>query len=318
MKFNKNHKIFIYFFLLSLGNILTSQETVLSSNFAIRDFEVLDSNTIIYIEKRDIKSVNLNSKVNDTLISDNGFFIGGYGLNLFFSDEQRKIITASNELVEDRSSVRFYDIDKKDVDKHKVLYSKSILDFFTSPKDSLLLLSHKDSTIRVYRYGKKPFFKKIDSVNIKSYSRKIKYFNGNIYYVTDEGSLNEYNIKTKTHTVIYENDYLLINFVIDPRRKQVYASTITGEIVMVKIDETSKNKIVKLGNSIIEALEIFDDDYLIVGDWKGQITAINIETVTIKKLQKLNHRVIKIVSKNGYIYTSSSKRRIEKWKFKMF
>jgi hypothetical protein len=318
MKLNKNQKRFIYFLFLSLGNVLVSQETVISTDFAVRDFQILDNNTIIYIEKRNIKSAKLNSKTNDSLINEKGFFIGGYGLNLFLLRDQRKIITASNELVEDRSSIRFYDIDEKNVNKHKVLYSKRILDFFTSPKDSLLFLSHKDSTIRVYKYGKKPFFRKIDSVKTMAFSRKVKYYNGNIYYITDEGSLNKYNLKTKSDTVISNTNLFLINFLIDQRRRKIYASTITGEILIVNEDDSSKSRVMKLGNSIIEALEIFDDNYLIVGDWKGQVTAINIETFIVKKIQKLNYRVIKMAGKDGYIYASTSKRGIEKWKFKAF
>lgn len=319
MKFRYLKGLLICSIILCFSDKVIGQETILEPSFAVRDFKILDS-SLIFIEKRNIKSFNLELKKEDSIIDKDGFFIGGYGLKLVLAKDENKIITASNELVQDRSSIRFYDIEKRDVNKYKVLYSNRIVDFHASPKDSLLFLSHKDSTIKVYRYGIKPWYKNLHTIKLNSISRRINYSNGNIFYITDKGEVFRFNISNEETELIEKIDQPLVNFEIDVARQKIYATTINGELIILNIGTPQSRilKTLKIGTSIPEAMAIIKNDYLLIGDWDGNISAVNLNTFQIKVIHKLNHRIIKILPQNEIFYTSTLDKKIRKWKFKLF
>ena len=305
--------LFLLLFLL-LTNPGSSQEVILKTDFAVRDFEIKDQ-IVFYIEKRDIKSYNFKTKSNNTLVKKEGYFIGGYGIKLFSLYNEHKIVTASNELREDRSSIRFYDTNLKEVDKYEVLYSKGLVDFDLSSKDSLLFLSHRDSTLKIYRYGGRPLYRLTDSVPTNSHARKIKFYGNSLYYITDNGKLNVYDVILKQGKEICSIKDMPTNFIIDQIRDRIYLSTISGKILVI---DTELNAIVdrlSLGDSIIEAMELYQENFLIVGDWDGRLSKVNLNNLEITLLGELEERIISIKTYQNKFYTSSAKKEIRKWTF---
>lgn len=298
--------------ILAYSNVI-SQETILKTNFTVRDFEIID-NTLLYIEKRDIKSYNLVTKTEDTLFKKGGFFIGGYGLRVFHSKEQQKIITASNELVKNRSSIRFYDVIKKDINKYHVLYDTELMDFYIASKDSIFFLSKKDLTIDTYKYGGKPRYKKTDSIKTDSYARKMELFDNMLFYITDSGKVFKYNLETRKNNLLYQGDNLLVSFIFDKKHNNIYITTFEGNIVKINLINPSINEVFNFGNHIIEAITIFEDTYLIVGDWSGNIKVIDIVSNKVVNEYNNKKRIVKIIIKGDYFYTSSADKTIKKWK----
>ncbi len=314
MNLKNNIKAIIFYAItIIVCNKAIGQELVLKTNFTVRDFQIVDS-TLVYIEKRDIKSYNLISRTNDTLFKNGSFFIGGYGLRIFYSKKQKTIITASNELVKNRSSIRFYNTEKKDINKFHVLYDTELMDFFIQPNDSLFFLSKKDSTIIGYKYGNKPRYKKTDSIKTDSYARNIKLLNSTLIYLTDSGKVFQYNLKTKKNKLLYEGENLLVSFIFDKNYKNIYATTFDGKIIKISLSNPLESQEYNFGNHIIEAINIYMDKYLIVGDWSGQIGIIDINTNEVVKKHNDKKRIVKIIVKGDYFYTSSSNRTIKKWK----
>jgi len=312
---NLNNKIkFTVFWVISFVscNNITAQETILKTNFTVRDFKIID-NTLLYIEKRDIKSFNLETTAKNTFFKGEGFFIGGYGLRIFHSKKQQQIITASNELGSNRSSIRFYDIIKKDINKFHVLYDTGLIDFFVEPKDSVFVLSKKDFTIETYKYGGKPRYQKTDSLKTDSYARKIELSNNNLFYITDSGNVFQYNLRTKENKLLYQGENLLVSFIFDKNYRNMYVSTFDGKIIKINLFGSSKSEALNFGSHIIEAINIFDDKYIIAGDWSGSIKIIDLNTNEIKKTYNTKKRIVKIVVKGDHFYTSSSDKTIKKW-----
>lgn len=314
MKFKNTLKqiLFLAISVLACCNVI-SQETVLKTNFTVRDFEIID-NILLYIEKRDIKSYNLTTKTKDTIFKGDGFFIGGYGLRIFHSKQQKQIITASNELVRNISSIRFYDLKKKDINKFHVLYDTKLMDFFIEPKDSLFFLSKKDSSITMYKYGDKPRYLKKDSIKTDSYARKVELRNNMLFYITDSGKVFQYNLQSKENKLLYQGENLLVSFIFEKKHNNIYVTTFDGNIIKINLINPSINEVFNFGNHIIEAINIFDDKYLIAADWSGQIKIIDIGTNEVVKTYNNKKRIVKIIVKDDYFYTSSSDKTIKKWK----
>jgi outer membrane protein assembly factor BamB len=290
------------------------QEVILNTNFAVRDFKI-KGNTLIYIEKRDIKSFNLQTKKPDTLFANNSFFIGGYGLNIYCTKESNEIVTSSNELIRDISSIRFYDIKKKEVDKYEVYYSTGLIDFLLLEENKMMFLSKKNKCIDIFNYDGSPRYKKIDSIKTDSYSRKLQFKDDKLYYITDNGGLYEYNLTTRNNKLLNKTHYLLTNFLIS--EGNIYATTFNGFLIKVDIKTGSIRNRIIIGNEIVEALEILDNKYIITGDWSGNIKVINKNNFKITKqyYNKNNKRIIKIVSsENNCFFSSSSDKTIKKWK----
>ncbi|GGZ89228.1 hypothetical protein [Algibacter mikhailovii] len=300
-------------FFLFFNKGLSAQEVVLNTNFAVRDF-ILFENSLIFIEKRDLKSYNLRTRTKDAIFKEDSCFVGGFGLRLYNLMEQKKIITAANELYADRSSIRFYDLIQKDINKYHVLYSTKLLDFFIHQEDSLFFISKKDSTIESYQYGTNPRYKKIDSIKIDSYARRMGFFNNNLYYITDSGKVIAYDVTTKTSRMIYKGQNRLVNFVFDNKHEYLYVTSVNGEILKINIANGSKEYKLIFGNQIIEAIDIYKDRFIIAGDWSGIIKIIDLNTFEIVKEYYDKARIIKILVSENYFYTSSSNRTIKKWK----
>lgn len=292
---------------------LFCQEVMLQSRFAIRDFLIVD-NTILYIEKRNIKSVNIISKQPDTIVKSNGYFIGGYGLNIFHHSDSSQVVTSSNELVKDRSSIRFYDIVKGEVNKYHVYYTTKLMDISLDFDQRMLFLSKKNLFIEIFKYGGKPRYKKLDSIKLDSYSRRLRFYNNKLYYITDSGKVFEYNLITRVNRLLYQNDKLLINFIFDKKHEIIYMTSYDGKVIEVNIDNPGSTRVFSFGNEIIEAINIFEDKYLIAGDWLGEIKVIDLKNFSEKRKISNKKRIIKIEVKGNCFYASSADKTIKKWK----
>jgi hypothetical protein len=306
-------RLFVFVLSFLFFNVSYAQEIILKTSFPIRDFKIKE-NTIIYIEKRNLKNYNLISNKPDSLIQSKGYFIGGYGLNVYFPKTEGFIITSSNELVKDRSSIRFYDIKTKEVNKYHVLYKTELMDMLLLSNKKMLFLSKKNKIIEAYTDGKNPRYKLIDEITLDSFSRKMRFNNNKLYFITDSGKLFEYNIENKEKKLIYEEDNILTNFVIDKFTSNIFITTLNGKVIKVNINNPNENKEVVIGNTIIEALGILDN-FIITGDWNGKIKLIKKETLETEKEFKLKKRIIKIrVQNNNTFYTSSADKTLRKWK----
>ncbi|WP_242092368.1 hypothetical protein [Aestuariivivens sediminicola] len=300
-------------FILLLFSKATCQDIVVETGFTVRDFEIIE-NTLLYIEKRHIKNFNFKSKQRDSLINSEGFFIGGYGLRLYPFLDQDLIVTASNELVKDRSSIRFYNVSTKSINKYHVYYTTELMDFEIAPKDSLFFLSKKDKQIAIFKYGDVPRYNKIDSLNLDSYCRKLKYHKENLYGITDSGTIFSYNVKTKVKKRVYHGNSLLVNFTFDKQHENMFVTTFNGDLIKVNINGNAQNKTIHIGKDIIEAIAIYEDKYILTGDWNGQIKLIDIQNLSLIKAWNNKKRIVKILSGEQCFYTSSADRTIKKWK----
>ena len=307
-------KFCIYILIFLVCFYCQGQETLINAGFSIRDF-FIDDQTLLYIEKRDIKNYNLNLKTRDTLINPEGFFIGGYGLKLSYDKTNKKIVTASNELIRDISSIRFYDTEKKNINKFHVYYTTKLVDFLISPKDSMFFLSKKNKWLEVYRYNASPTrYKKIDSIKTSSFSRKLRFNSNQLFYITDKGEVIIYNTLKRSKKLLYKHGTILVNFCLSKDFKKIYVTTSQGQLIIIDINGKTKPIIVNLGDSIIEAIDIVADKYIITGNWKGKIKIIDIKTLSVIKEFNNKKRIIKILAKDNYFYTSSSDRTIKRWK----
>lgn len=303
-------KILIIFLIFAKGY---GQEVIFSTSFTVRDF-IISDNTLMYIEKRDIKNYNLLNKTNDTLIDAKGYFIGGFGLKIFFDPQSNMIITASNELIRDVGSIRFYDIRTKEINLNHVYYPTGLVDFFVAPKDSLFFLSKKDKQIDIFKYGDVPRYNKIDSLKLDSYCRKLQYHNENVYGITDSGTIFSYNVKTKVKKRVYQGNSLLVNFTFDKQQENMFVTTFNGGLIKVNINGNAQNKTIHIGKDIIEAIAIYEDKYIITGDWNGEIKLIDMQNLSLIKTWNNKKRIVKILSYDQGFYTSSADRTIKKWK----
>ena len=178
-----------------------------------------------------------------------------------------------------------------------------------------MFLSHRDSTLKIYRYGGRPLYRLTDSVPTNSHARKIKFYGNSLYYITDNGKLNVYDVILKQGKEICSIKDMPTNFIIDQIRDRIYLSTISGKILVI---DTELNAIVdrlSLGDSIIEAMELYQENFLIVGDWDGRLSKVNLNNLEITLLGELEERIISIKTYQNNFYTSSAKKEIRKWTF---
>lgn len=303
----------VFYFLLILSAIkLNAQEIIFKTNFPVRDFFIEDS-TVVYIEKRSVKSYNMQTNRPDILFKKNDFFVGGYGLKIFKDSTSNKIITASNELIRDISSIRFYDIATKSVNKYHVYYTTEIMDFLIIPSEKLFCLSKKNLQIQVFKYGGKQRYISKDSIKLDAFSRKMSIHNDNLFFITDSGKLFRYNLKSKEKKLIFKDTEMLVNFVINKKTNQLFLTNLKGYLISLDLKDKYMPKKIKLGNTIIEAIKIVDDKYLVTGDWNGHINVIDQLSLNISKKYNNKSRIIHIDSVDEDIYTSSSDCTIKKW-----
>lgn len=184
------------------------QEVIKKSNFPVRDFYV-SQDSMWFIKKRDVHIID-RSNNNET-----NYFIGGYGLEIFVDSTNNEIITASNELVRNISSVRFYNKNTKKVED--VFYYKrgKIIDFLIIPELNIFVLSLTNKKIIFINFEEKPAFRKAIEIELDALSRKLIYKNNKLYYITDLGEIYQYDLASNTKELLYRADSIITNFYLE-------------------------------------------------------------------------------------------------------
>lgn len=280
-----------------------AQEVILQTDFASRDFFV-DKETIYYIEKRDVIITNKNKKTN--------YFIGGYGLELFNDYENGEIISASNELVNPVSSVRFYNTKNQTIDQVYYYKKSRCVDFLVIPELKVFVLSLVNNKIIIINYSKKPTFKEVATIPQNAISRKILYHNNKLYYTSDLGEISSYSFADNSTQKLQGITREMISDLVVENDYMIYTTT-SGKIVKIRQTENTKS-VIEINNNFITNSLVYKDK-LICASWSGKIYIINIHTFKIEKELSLHRRtVIKIWNDNNEFYSSSLDKTVKKWK----
>ncbi|WP_417888455.1 hypothetical protein [Xanthomarina gelatinilytica] len=284
------------------------KEILIKNNFAIRDF-YLDNDSLFFIKKRDIYLYNLKSH------TSKNYFIGGYGLKLYNLKNKNVIVSASNELVRNVSSVRFYNKSTNKFDDVFYFKDGKILDFLLIPESKLFVLSLTNKKIIFIDYREKPKFYKTIELNLNALSRRLIYKNNILYFVTDIAEIYEYDFFNYKKTLIYDAGELITDFVID-QNTLVY-STIKGHLVKINLLSKTKNEI-EINNNFVNVIMDFDEKYLICGSWNGTMYILNKESFSIDKELNIHKRAVLQIKKgkNNTIYSSSLDKTIMSWELK--
>jgi len=299
----------IFLIVICIWTQLLAQEnikTIFKGDFTIRDF-LVENDTIFFIKKRNLFLFDTQNK------SLKERFIGGYGLELL--SENKRIITVSNELVENVSSIRFF---KRLKDKPDcVFYNKDgkVVDFVNIPEYKIFALSLISQKIIFVDYSKKPKFTKIIEIDLDTLSRKIEYKNGSLFFVTDLGGFYEYNINSNTKTKLFQDDELITDFSLE--HGMLYFTTIKGKVKRVNL-QTKEVKEFRINGFVTTFASC--DDSLVCGTWCGDILIVDKKSFGILKKEKVHDRtILKILKYNDTTYYSSGvDQTIKKWNYQIF
>lgn len=290
-------------FLLLLSFSINAQETIIKTSFPSRDF-YLSQDSIVYIEKRDVQ-INYNT-------NKENYFIGGYGLEIYNNKINNEIITASNELVRNVSSVRFYNKNTKKIET--VFYYKKgkIIDFLIIPELNIFVLSLSNKKIIFINFEKKPTFRRVIEIKLDALSRKLVYKNNILYYITDLEGIYQYDLTTNNKKLLYKETNIVTDFYL--ANNVLIYSTISGQIVKLDMLTNNKKELIIENNFIINSL-YNEQNKLICGSWEGTIYVIDILNFRIvKELNYHKRTVLKILNyKDNIFHSSSLDNTIKKW-----
>lgn len=302
---NKWISCILLFKVLSFS-VVTGQEveTLVQTNFAIRDF-IVEKDSIIFLKKRDLILKDVRSEHSQS------YFLGGYGLEIQDLSDQNTIVTVSNELVNNVSSVRFYNRSKNDFDQ--VYYNRQgkIIDFLIIPEANLFALSLVSNKIIIIDYSEAPRFLKTIQIDTEVLSRRMQFKDNELYYVTDNGGFFSYNINTYEKKEYFKTNEQINDFVL--LEKNIIYSTIEGSLVrrdLLTGDEDNFD----LLNNFVTALD-YDKDYLVFGTWLGDIFVFDLKNFEMKQNIKAHKKpVLKLFFQEDIIYSSSVDQTIKKSK----
>ena len=307
-------KISFIIFLLVFNNIFIDQdsiENIIHSDFTIRDF-IVEKDSVFYIKKR-----NLYHHINNQSKPDSKRFVGGYGLKVF-KNKKNELITVSNELVENVSSIRYFEKNKNQPKHVFYNYEGKILDAVIIPDKKLIALSLITSKIIFIDYSKKPKFVKIAEIKMDALSRKIRYIGENLFFATDNGGFYKYDIGTYEKNKIFQDKGIITDFIIED--DGMFYSNINGEIK--KIDfKSEKRDVFTVKGSFITTL-LSNEKELICGSWNGEILIIDKKTLKPSKRKKIHSKAIlktyKQKNDDEVFYSSSIDKTIKMWNHSKF
>ena len=139
-------------------------ETVIKTDFVIRDFEIFND-SIFYIKKRDAFMFDKKTK------SSKQYFIGGYGLKINTHENANTITTVANELVDTVSSVRVYNKKLGEFEAEFFYKKGKILDVLFLENEKLFVLSLTSKKIIFIDYKDRPEYFKTIEIKLNSLSR---------------------------------------------------------------------------------------------------------------------------------------------------
>jgi WD40 repeat protein len=301
----KIFNLLVFFIFLSIG--LEAQETFLRNSFSVRDFFV-KNDSIFLIEKRDVKYFNY--AIENRLVQT--YFIGGYGLEIFDDPQNNEIITVSNEFTQTVSSLRFYNKSSKLVEEVYYCKEGKSLDALIIPELKYAVMSLNNNNISIVDYSKKPSFKVVDNIKLKSMSRRVIYKDNELFYITDLGEIFRYNFKTKKNILFHAGGKKITDFVI--YNQYIVYTTFEGEVVRYNTHDNTMIK-TRIENNFVLNTITYQQNKLICGTFKGSIILLDMDEMSIQKTLNYHKRsVIKIInSHDNVFYSSSIDKTIKKW-----
>jgi WD40 repeat protein len=300
MKVIKTIIIFLLFPFSMIG-----QEVVKKTNFPSRDFYI-SQDSIYFIEKRDVHIIDKTSN------NETDYFIGGYGLELFVDEINNEIITASNELVRNASSIWFYNKSTQKVGNVFNYRKGRIIDFLIIPELNMFVLSLTNKKIIFIDFKERPTFRKAIEIKLDALSRKLIYKNNKLYYATDLGQIFQYDLSRNTQKLLYKENNTITDFYLESNI--ILYATINGQIVKVDL-LTSNIEELNIGDDFIINSLYNERNKLICGSWKGLIYVVDVLNFRIVNELKYHKRtVLKITNyKDNIFYSSSLDNTIKKW-----
>ena len=175
-----------------------------------------------------------------------------------------------------------------------------------------MVISLNDNNIIIIDYSKKPVFKEVHKIQVKSLARAIFYHNKNLFYATDLGSIFKYNFKTKKSKLIYacKEKITTLNFY----NEDIIFTTLQGNIFTYNPTKRVAKKININNNFVLNT--IINNDQLLCGTFNGSMIVVNLKSNEMEKQLNYHDRsVLSIVKGRGdYFYSSSLDRTLKKWK----
>ncbi len=300
----KGFKIVI-FFLFSISGFSQDVQTLVDSDFGIRDF-IMHNDSITFLKKRNIYLTEPKTG------TQHNYFIGGYGLKFYLDDESNTIISGSNELERNVSSVRFYDINKSSVTNTYYNKESRLLDFLVVPEKEFFVASLIENKIIFIDYSKKPMYTKIIEIKLNAFCRKLVYIKDSLYFVTDKGEFFSYNLTTNEQQLIHKDEELVTDFLI--QEQDLIYSSLNGVIIRHNLLTRQEQKI-NLSDDFITHLALYNNNGLICGSWKGNIYKIEKHKFSIQISMPIHSGpVFKIIEQEKGVFLSSSlDTTIKKW-----
>lgn len=280
-------------------------ETVIKTDFVVRDFEVF-KDSIFYIKKRDAFLYDKKTK------SSKNYFIGGYGLKINTQENSNTIISVANELVDTVSSIRFYNKKLGEFEDEFFYKKGKILDVLLLEDAKLFVLSLTTNKIIFIDYKDRPEYYKTIEIKLNSLSRKLLYKDNMLYFATDNGNIYKYDFLNYKKTLLHDGNNVITDFsLVD---ETLIYTTIEGEILKKNLKTNEEVKI-KIDNNFINTFLKFKDK-LICGSWNGKIYVIDINKFTINQEFNFHKRAIIRIKKdeNNIIYSSSLDQTIKSWR----
>jgi len=297
-----NRACFIGVLMIVVPFCIDGQELTMKFDFAVRDF-YFNKDSSIYLKKRDlhVESQNLEKTL----------FLGGYGLKMFY-DEGNRIITASNELVRNVASVRFFNKNSEKQERVYFYENAKIIDFIVMPEINIFVLSLTNKKIVFINYEEKSRFRKVIEIDAQALSRKLIHKDGDLFFATDHGQIYKYSLKNYNNTLIYETNDPITDFNIN--QTSVVYTTINNKIVKFNLS-TKEKKEIKLQNNFVNTFIQLRNNNLICGSWNGSIYLVDDKDFKIKKELNYHERSILKISKinDSIFYSSSLDKTIKKW-----
>ncbi len=295
-------KMFKFWIILLFTQIVFSQDIYTTTDYPVRDF-FLTKDTISYIQKR-----HVFIKPSDTL---NSYFIGGYGLAIFYDSETNQIITVSNELPRTVCSVRFYHKSSKKVEEVYYYIKARALDAIILKEKNMLILSLENNKILMVDYSKKPEFVVKKEFKISSKSRRIIFNDNKLYYCSDLGEIFYFDFNSSESKRLVKHNGIITDFAVYDN--YIIYSTLKGNISKYLI-KGKKEVTLKLENNFSLNSLKFQKNKLICGTFDGTILVLNTETMSIDREIKYHDRtILKIYYHNNQFYSSSIDNTIRKW-----
>ena len=279
------------------------QEVIQKTTFPSRDFHI-EGDQLIFIQK-----MHLQQSPNQ---EGDGILLGGYGLELY--KDKNLLITTANELVQDKSFVRF--INLENLSEERVYYCTGrIVDFVVFPELKWFALSLINNKILVVSYDNEQGFRKMMDIKTKALVRKIIPHENGFYFIADTGELINYNFNNYKEDVILKLENRPTDFYVV--KNEVIVFTIDGGIIKYNMTSGAQNE-VRLSEDFVISSTL-KKNKIICGSWRGNIYIIDLKKFTIE--QELNihkNSVIRLKSFNDdYLYSSSLDNTIKKWSIKL-